>query len=151
MNAPMTIAPAITGAVSKNAAALEARRISPSDTNYFVPLADPFEEGVPFTILVEIYERGGATPPNTHDVAYEFFYILKGEGIGICDGAEVPLSAGSTILIPPGKEHIVKNTGDGKLYALCVMIPNEGFAELIRGGSTVALDAEDKRVLAGLA
>jgi len=135
--------------VAKTPEALQAFRIAPGDTNYFACLADPLAEGVPFTAIVEIYEPGGATPPNTHAAAVEFFYILEGEGVGLCDGAEVALRKGSFLMLPPGKEHVVRNTGSGRLYALTVMAPNEGFAELIHAGTPVALDAADIAVLTG--
>ncbi|MEQ8658371.1 MAG: cupin domain-containing protein [Hyphomicrobiales bacterium] len=133
--------------VAKAPADLKAYKISPDDTNYFACLADPVAEGVPFTFIVEIYEKGGATPPNTHSIAHEFFFILEGTGKGMCDGVEVDLAPGSSLLIPPGKEHIVKNTGAGKLYALCAMVPNEEFAELIHSGQEVALTDEDLAVI----
>ena len=46
-------------------------------------------------------------------------------------------------------EHVVENTGPDKLYCLTVMVPNEGFAELIRNGATMALDGTDKAVITG--
>lgn len=141
----------MTQAIAKNPDALRAFKISETDSNYFACLADPIAEGVPFTIIVEIYEPGGATPPNTHSEAYEHFFILHGTGKGICDGVEVDLAPGASLLIPPGKEHVVENTSPGKLYALTTMVPNEGFAELIHGGIPVALDAEDIAVLTGMA
>src|SRR5258708_39215790 len=101
------------------------------------------------TAAVEIYTVGGRTPPNTHDVAHEMFFILKGEGRALCDGRATPLRAGDAILLRPGTEHVIENSGNGKLYALCLMTPNEGFAELIRNGTPVELDAEDLAVLAG--
>jgi hypothetical protein len=42
---------------------------------------------------------------------------------------------------------VIENAGPGKLYTLTVMMPNEGFAELIRGGEPVELDDEDRKVL----
>jgi len=42
---------------------------------------------------------------------------------------------------------VIENTGKGRMYALCIMIPNENFAELIRSGIPVELDAEDLEVL----
>lgn len=133
--------------IAKTPREMRAFKISEADTNYFACIADPIDEGVGFTILVEIYQPGGATPPNTHAAAHEFFYILEGSGKGFCDGVEVDLAPGSTLLLPPGKEHIVRNTGAGKLYALCVMVPNEDFAEMIHNGIEVALDDEDIAVL----
>lgn len=141
----------MTQAIAKSAEALRAFKISAGDSNYFACLADPVADGVPFTMIVEIYEPGGATPPNTHSAAYEHFFILHGTGKGMCDGVEVDLQPGASLLIPPGKEHVVENTGTGKLYALTTMIPNEGFAELIHAGIPVALDAEDIAVLTGRA
>ena len=44
-------------------------------------------------------------------------------------------------------EHVVENTGPDRLYCLTVMVPNEGFAEMIRAGSTQSLDAADKAVI----
>lgn len=135
--------------IVKDAASLRAFKISETDTNYFACLADPIAEGVDFLMIVEIYEPGGATPPNTHATAHEHFFILKGTGKGYCDGVEVDLGPGSSLLVPPGKEHVVKNTGEGRLYALTTMVPNEGFAELIHSGIPVELDADDIAVLTG--
>jgi len=133
--------------VSRTPREMRAFKISEADTNYFACIADPVDDGVGFTIVVEIYQPGGATPPNTHATAHEVFYILEGTGKGFCDGVEVDLAPGSTLMLPPGKEHIVRNTGPGKLYALCVMVPNEAFAEMIHAGIPVELDAEDIAVL----
>jgi hypothetical protein len=46
-------------------------------------------------------------------------------------------------------EHVVENTGPDKLYCLTVMVPNEGFAELIRDGAPMALDDADRAVITG--
>lgn len=138
----------ITTPIAKRPEDLEAFRISPQDSNYFAPLLDPLEDGVSFTLVVEIYEPGGATPPNSHARAVECFFVLQGTGLGRCGEQVVPLAPGSLLALPPGQEHIVENTGDGKLYALCLMVPNEDFAELIRGGEPVPLTEADRAVLA---
>ncbi len=41
----------------------------------------------------------------------------------------------------------MKNTGAGKLYCLTLMIPNEGFAELVRSGERTMLDEGDMAVI----
>ena len=138
----------ITVPIAKTPDQLEAFRISPQDTNYFAPLLDPLEDGVSFTLVLEIYEHGGATPPNSHAHAVECFYVLEGEGVGRCGDQVVPLAPGSLLALPPGQVHVVENTGPGKLYALCLMVPNEEFAELIRGGEPVPLTDEDRAVMA---
>ena len=137
----------MTDPVAKTPDQLRAFKISEGDSNYFACLADPVDEGVPFTMIVEIYEPGGATPPNTHATAWEHFFILEGTGTGYCDGVEVDLAPGASLLVPPGKEHVVENTGPGKLYALCTMVPNEDFAEMIHGGVPVELTEEDVAVI----
>jgi mannose-6-phosphate isomerase-like protein (cupin superfamily) len=134
--------------VSKSAAATAAFRISPADTNYFVLLFDPQGEGLESVVVVEVFTVGGRTPPNNHTHAHEFFYVLHGEGRAVCDGHFTALRRGDALLVRPGVEHVIENTGSGKLYTLTVMSPNEGFAELIRGGEAVPLDAEDRTVLA---
>ena len=41
-------------------------RIKATDTNYFVLLVDPAVDAVAWVTVVEIFEPGGATPPNVH-------------------------------------------------------------------------------------
>jgi mannose-6-phosphate isomerase-like protein (cupin superfamily) len=59
------------------------------------------------------------------------------------------MKAGDSFLVRPGNDHIVENTGTEKLYCLTVMVPNEGFAELVRSGIPMALDSQDMKVIAG--
>jgi mannose-6-phosphate isomerase-like protein (cupin superfamily) len=130
---------------------VEVRRISPADTNYFALLFDPEADGIEPVCVVEIFTVGGATPPNTHRHAHEFFYVLAGEGVARADGAAYPIAKGDALMLRPGVEHVIENTGPGKLYTLTFMAPNEGFAELIRAGELLSLDAEDLAVLRGAA
>ena len=131
----------------KSAGSCACYRIKASDTNYFVLLADPVNAGVPFITVVEIFEPGGLTPPNAHVAAWEQFVVLAGTGVARCDGRETALACGDVLVVPPGVEHVVENTGPGKLYCLTTMIPDEGFADLIHGGIPMALDDDDRRVL----
>ena len=137
------------GFSKESAVRAQAFRISPADSNYFAVLFDPEKDGIANVFVVEIFTPGGATPPNTHHRADEFFYVLHGEGIARCGDTETSIKAGDAMLVRPGGEHVVRNTGAGKLYTLTVMTPNEGFAELIRNGEAVMLDDEDRRVLGG--
>ncbi|SMG59594.1 cupin domain-containing protein [Cedecea neteri] len=127
----------------------QAFRISPTDSNYFAVLFDKHQDGIENVFVVEIFTPGGATPPNVHAEAHEFFYVLSGEGIARCNNEETAIRKGDALLLHPGNEHAIRNTGAGKLYTLTVMTPNEGFAELIRRGIPVTLDEEDFRVLQG--
>jgi len=125
----------------------QAYRISPGDTNRLAIMFDPSISNVSLTYCVEIFDVGGKTPPNRHQIAVEMFFILKGEGRAICDGKTVSIQSGDSIMVPPQGVHIIENTGNTRLYALCLMVPNEDFSELIRSGTPVELDEEDLRVL----
>ena len=82
-------------------------------------------------------------------MAEEAFFVLRGRGRALADGAAIDLGPGDTMVLRPGVEHVVENPGPGKLYCLTFMAPNEGFAELIRNGTPVELAPDDLAVLTG--
>ncbi|MCG5058657.1 MAG: cupin domain-containing protein [Limnoraphis sp. WC205] len=125
----------------------QAYRISPHDTNRLALVFDPDVANASITVCLEIFDIGGKTPPNRHQLAVEMFFIIKGEGVASCDGKQVNIQAGDSILVPPTGTHMIENTGSTRLYTLCIMVPNEDFAELIRRGTPVELDEEDLKVL----
>lgn len=135
--------------IGKRAKDLRGFRIAPTDTNYFACLFDPLEDGVSFTLVVEIFEPGGRTPPNTHQAAEECFFVLAGSGKAYANGKETPIGPGDAFVLKPGVEHVVVNDTQAKLYCLTLMTPNEGFAELIRSGIPVPLGEDDIAVLTG--
>lgn len=125
----------------------EVYRIAPGDSNYFAILFDPANSPTTNIYVIEIFTEGGATPPNSHSAAHEFFYVLHGEGIASSDGESMPIGKGDALLLEPGSTHVVQNTGAGKLYTLTIMTPDQDFSALIRSGERIALDAEDLRIL----
>jgi mannose-6-phosphate isomerase-like protein (cupin superfamily) len=133
--------------ILKQARDFQAFRIAPNDSNYFACLFDPLTDGAQFTMVVEIFAPGGATPPNTHQRAQEVFFVLAGHGIAKAHDKSVPIGPGDALMLRPGTEHVVENPGPGKLYCLTTMVPDEDFAALIRNGTPVLLDAEDLAVL----
>lgn len=133
--------------VVKSPTDYQAFRISPKDTNRLAIVFDPQIANMSLTLCVEIFDIGGKTPPNRHQLAVEMFFVLKGEGLATCDGKTVYVQAGDSILVPPTGIHGIENVGTGRLYALCFMVPNEDFAELIRSGIPAELDDEDMAVL----
>lgn len=137
--------------IAKPPAAYRAYRIEATSTNRLVIVFDPIEDGVSFIHCVEIWDEGGAQPPNVHAHAEEIFYILKGRAVAHCAGRTFPLEAGDSFLARRGQTHQIVNAGPGRLYALCTMIPNDQFAELIRSGVPAELDAEDLAVLRRIA
>ena len=57
----------------RKAAAWKAFKIQPADSNYFVFTDDPLQDQTGFVQVIEVFEVGGATPPNQHAVADEVF------------------------------------------------------------------------------
>lgn len=111
---------------------------------------DPRDDGCGLVAVLEIFEPAGRTPPNVHLQASEFFFVLRGEGRARAGGDWLPLAAGDALMVRPGVEHVIENTGPGKLYCLTVMSPDEDFARAVREGTPVQLDAADRRVIGGL-
>ena len=125
----------------------QAYRISPHDSNRLAIIFDSTNANTSLTCCIEIFDVGGQTPANRHQLAVEMFFILKGEGMAICDGKTVNIKAGDSLLVPPTGTQLIRNTGENRLYTLTIMVPNEDFSELIRRGVPVELDAEDMTVL----
>lgn len=132
-------------------ASLPVYRLRPNGSNRFAVLFDPEQAGISLVACFEIFDPGGATPPNLHGRAIEFFYVIAGEGEAHCDGKQVAIAAGDMLLIPPTGLHEIRNTShQQRLYVLTLMIPNEAFIELIRGGIPDRLDELDLAVLTSL-
>ena len=139
----------MTAVIAKQAGQYEAWRISPSDSNRLALIYDPDKDGAAFVAAVEIFDVGGKTPPNQHEIGQEMFFILKGEGVATCDGRQVVVKQGDSLLLKPGAVHALENTGPGRLYCLTLMVPDDRFTALIRSGVRAELDDEDMAVLAG--
>jgi mannose-6-phosphate isomerase-like protein (cupin superfamily) len=139
----------VTGVIAKQAAQYQAWRISPTDSNRLALIYDPDADGAAFVAAIEIFDVGGKTPANAHEIGQEMFFILKGEGVATCDGRQVAVKTGDSLLLKPGSVHALENTGVGRLYCLTLMVPDDRFTALIRSGVRAELDAEDLAVLGG--
>ena len=93
------------------AAELQAFRIAPGDSNYFACLFDPLADGVSFTLVVEIFEPGGRTPPNTHAIAEEVFSFWPAPAARSPGENPGDVGPGDALVLRPGTEHVVENTG----------------------------------------
>lgn len=136
--------------VIKSPADYQVFRISPDATNRLAIVFDTSIADDSLTVCVEIFDPQGKTGYHRHNLAVEMFFILKGEGLAVCDGKNIPLHPGDSLLVRPTGIHEIINIGSGRLYALCFMVPNEDFSELIRKGIPAQLDEEDLRVLKGV-
>lgn len=122
-------------------------RISPEDTNRLAIVFDTTTADDSLTVCIEIFDPYGRTPTHRHHFAVEMFFILKGEGLAVCDGKNISLNAGDSLLVRPTGIHEIRNVGSNRLYALCFMVPNEDFSELIRTGIPEQFDEQDLQVL----
>jgi mannose-6-phosphate isomerase-like protein (cupin superfamily) len=123
-------------------------RISAGDTVKIAvvrPPAGPDDLSVSF----EVWDPGGSQPPNSHPRSLEVFWFLCGEGIATSNGVEQPVRAGQLLALPAGTVHHIRNIGPGRLYALTIMVPDDGFAELITSGPPDALDDDDLAIARG--
>jgi mannose-6-phosphate isomerase-like protein (cupin superfamily) len=124
-----------------------AHRISPSDSVKLVLLHRP-DEAYDVSVFLEIWDRGGSQPINSHPNSVETFYFLSGTGIAYSDDEQTDVGANDLIVLPPRTLHRIENTGPDKLYAITTMTPDGGFAELVESGPAEALDDDDVAVLA---
>jgi mannose-6-phosphate isomerase-like protein (cupin superfamily) len=120
-------------------------RIAAGDTTRLAVLAEPEDGGC--SVFYEIWDPGGAQPPNSHADSDEVFTFLSGVGVAHCDGEVTPVRAGDTLVLPAGTEHRIENAGPDRLYALVTMVNDDGFTAFVRRGVRDALDADDLRVL----
>lgn len=128
---------------------LQMHHISAGDTVRLGVLAGP--EISPVTVILEAWDVGGAQPPNSHPHSTELFLCLRGQGVADCDGNEVTIRAGDTLVLPPTSVHFIRNTGEGRMYTITLMSPDDGFADLVRRGPLAATDDEDRAALASAA
>ena len=136
--------------VAKTMRDCPAFRIAEGERNYFVMVFDDVGEQCGLVAVVEVFDVGGRTPPNQHQVANEYLFVLHGQGRACVDGTWKNISKGDALLVRPGTSHVVENLGSERLYCLTLMVPDEGFAALIRSGVPVELDDADRVVLGAM-
>ena len=66
---------------------------------------------------------GGETQAHFHRVSEELYLFTEGEGRIRVAGEERAVRAGDTVVLPPGAEHKLWNTGDVPLRLLCCCAP----------------------------
>jgi mannose-6-phosphate isomerase-like protein (cupin superfamily) len=72
--------------------------------------------------LVEIPAAEPGSSPrgmHQHEACEECIFVLAGTGRMSASGLEQDVSAGDTILVPPGEPHMTRNTGTTPLLLLC--------------------------------
>ncbi len=76
------------------------------------------------SIAEAIVAPGSSTLLHKHQKAEEVYHIINGVGMMTLGSEETEIKTGDTICIPPGTEHMIRNTGKKKpLKLLCCCSP----------------------------
>ncbi len=62
-------------------------------------------------------------PAHSHPNGEEVIYIISGSGRVMVDGAVDQVEAGTAVLFPQGKVHMLHNTGTGEMKVVCFFAP----------------------------
>jgi quercetin dioxygenase-like cupin family protein len=91
------------------------------------------DEGAPhFNMRVFEVQPGYTTPHHSHWWEHEIF-VLSGEGTFKTDQGDLAIGHGSTIFVPGGEMHQLRNTGDGLLRFIC-LVPQEWLGTVEKAG-----------------
>jgi quercetin dioxygenase-like cupin family protein len=89
------------------------------------------DQGAPhFTMRVFEVQPGHSTPLHSHWWEHEIF-VLAGEGAMTTDQGERLVGQGSTVFVPGGEQHRLRNTGGDVLRFIC-MVPQEWLQAVAR-------------------
>ena len=66
---------------------------------------------------------GARSLPHRHARSEEIYHITAGHGRMMLAGDWFDIAPGDTVVIPPGTEHGLDNTGDATLVVLCACSP----------------------------
>jgi quercetin dioxygenase-like cupin family protein len=62
-------------------------------------------------------------PAHSHPNGEEVIYIVQGAGKVMIEGVVEPVQAGSAVLFPQGKVHMLRNTGVTEMKVVCFFAP----------------------------
>src|SRR3954471_10993955 len=62
-------------------------------------------------------------PAHSHPNGEEAIHIIAGEGRVMVDGEVSPVRAGTTVLFPQGKIHMLHNSGATEMKVICFFAP----------------------------
>jgi len=62
-------------------------------------------------------------PAHCHPNGEELIYIVSGSGRVMVDGEVGPVKAGTAVLFPVGKVHMLQNTGNEEMKVVCFFAP----------------------------
>jgi mannose-6-phosphate isomerase-like protein (cupin superfamily) len=75
------------------------------------------------TCVIRVAPGDKVRPAHSHPHSEEVIYILSGSGRVLVDGEVAPVRAGSVVLFPQGKPHMLQNTGREEMKVVCFFAP----------------------------
>ena len=78
---------------------------------------------------------GGETAAHYHPEAEELYFFTAGRGRMRLGDVERDVTAGDCVVIPPGTDHALVNTGDAPLVLLCCCAPAYSHEDTVLTGA----------------
>lgn len=75
------------------------------------------------TCVIRVAPGDKVRPAHSHPHSDEVIYILSGSGRVLVDGDVAPVRAGSVVLFPQGKPHMLQNTSGEEMKVVCFFAP----------------------------
>jgi len=99
----------------------EAKRLGLPGRTSLEPVSGEIGSRLTFRIAEIPVAQAGDKPrgPHLHEGFEECIYVLKGEGVTVAEGGEIPIREGDIVLIPAHERHMTRNTGAVPLVLLC--------------------------------
>ncbi len=76
-------------------------------------------------VLIRVNPGQTVRPCHSHSKSEEIIYITKGKGEAWIEEEIISFKTNSAIFFPRGYKHMIRNTGESILEALCVFSPPE--------------------------
>lgn len=74
------------------------------------------------------FEPGQEHALHAHEGMDKVYHVLRGRGLFLLEGRELPMEAGQLLVAPEGVPHGIRNTGEERLVVLAVLAPSPGAA-----------------------
>lgn len=73
--------------------------------------------------VIRIASGERVRPAHSHPHGEEVIYVVSGSGRALVDGEVTAVRAGTTVLFPQGKVHMLHNTGVEEMKVVCFFAP----------------------------
>ena len=73
--------------------------------------------------VIDVLSGETVRPAHSHPHGEEVIYIVHGSGKVMIEGVAEPVKAGCAVLLPQGKIHMLRNTGEETMKVVCFFAP----------------------------